>query len=236
MLNIILFGAPGCGKGTQSELLERRFSLCHISTGSIIREQIAAQTERIKNLIPTRTSQLLNDSDYITFTQLGEEFLTREALDEIILESGSITGDMVDHKIQEAIQNFAQSPSNLPDILDGYADRVSVENSINDTLFILRNLEEILEKYKKEMCICEKCSQWFNHELDGTCFDGEDHFTQQCRCNNLCFPIQTQILDMNELLENLSAGRTGSDSTSLNLCTKFFIFDELTGIFHSQNK
>ena len=45
MLNIVLFGAPGCGKGTQSELLERRFSLCHISTGSIIREQIAAQTE-----------------------------------------------------------------------------------------------------------------------------------------------------------------------------------------------
>lgn len=28
--------------------------------------------------------------------------------------------------------------------------------------------------YKKEMCICEKCSQWFNHELDETCFDGED--------------------------------------------------------------
>lgn len=45
MLNIVLFGAPGCGKGTQSELLERRFSLRHISTGNIIREQIAAQTE-----------------------------------------------------------------------------------------------------------------------------------------------------------------------------------------------
>ena len=30
MLNIVLFGAPGCGKGTQSELLEKRFSLRHI--------------------------------------------------------------------------------------------------------------------------------------------------------------------------------------------------------------
>ena len=45
MLNIVLFGAPGCGKGTQSELLEKRFSLRHISTGNVIREHIAAQTE-----------------------------------------------------------------------------------------------------------------------------------------------------------------------------------------------
>lgn len=45
MINIVLFGAPGCGKGTQSELLEKRFSLRHISTGNIIREQIAAKTE-----------------------------------------------------------------------------------------------------------------------------------------------------------------------------------------------
>ena len=45
MLNVVLFGAPGCGKGTQSELLEKRFSPRHISTGNVIREQIAAKTE-----------------------------------------------------------------------------------------------------------------------------------------------------------------------------------------------
>ena len=45
MLNIVLFGAPGCGKGTQSELLGKRFSLRHISTGNVIRQQIAAKTE-----------------------------------------------------------------------------------------------------------------------------------------------------------------------------------------------
>lgn len=44
MLNIVLFGAPGCGKGTQSELLEKKFSLSHVSTGEIIRSQIKAQT------------------------------------------------------------------------------------------------------------------------------------------------------------------------------------------------
>ena len=44
MLNVVLFGAPGCGKGTQSELLEKKFGLSHISTGEIIRSHIKAQT------------------------------------------------------------------------------------------------------------------------------------------------------------------------------------------------
>ena len=45
MLNVVLFGAPGCGKGTQSELLEKEFGLSHISTGEMIRSHIKAQTE-----------------------------------------------------------------------------------------------------------------------------------------------------------------------------------------------
>ena len=45
MLNVVLFGAPGCGKGTQSELLEKKFGLSHVSTGEIIRSHIKSQTE-----------------------------------------------------------------------------------------------------------------------------------------------------------------------------------------------
>ena len=44
MFNIVLFGAPGCGKGTQSELLEKHYGLAHVSTGDIIRGEIAAKT------------------------------------------------------------------------------------------------------------------------------------------------------------------------------------------------
>ena len=44
MLNIVLFGAPGCGKGTQSELLEKKYGLAHVSTGDLIRSEIAAKT------------------------------------------------------------------------------------------------------------------------------------------------------------------------------------------------
>ncbi|MDR0832868.1 MAG: adenylate kinase [Candidatus Symbiothrix sp.] len=40
MLNIVIFGAPGTGKGTQSELLTKKYGLHHISTGEILREEI----------------------------------------------------------------------------------------------------------------------------------------------------------------------------------------------------
>lgn len=45
MLNIVLFGPPGCGKGTQSAKLIEKYQLIHLSTGDILRGEIAAKTE-----------------------------------------------------------------------------------------------------------------------------------------------------------------------------------------------
>ncbi|WP_266362847.1 adenylate kinase [Tellurirhabdus rosea] len=45
MLNLVLFGPPGAGKGTQSEKLIDKYQLVHLSTGDLLRSQIAAQTE-----------------------------------------------------------------------------------------------------------------------------------------------------------------------------------------------
>jgi adenylate kinase len=44
MLNIVLFGPPGAGKGTQSERLIDTYQLVHLSTGDILRNEIANQT------------------------------------------------------------------------------------------------------------------------------------------------------------------------------------------------
>ena len=44
MFNLILFGPPGSGKGTQSEKLVERYQLIHLSTGHLLREEIAAKT------------------------------------------------------------------------------------------------------------------------------------------------------------------------------------------------
>ncbi|QKZ11835.1 adenylate kinase [Spirosoma sp. KUDC1026] len=45
MLNLVLFGPPGAGKGTQSEKLIKKYNLVHLSTGDLLRSQIAAGTE-----------------------------------------------------------------------------------------------------------------------------------------------------------------------------------------------
>lgn len=44
MLNIIICGAPGCGKGTQSQLIVDKYELNHFSTGELLRKEITAKS------------------------------------------------------------------------------------------------------------------------------------------------------------------------------------------------
>jgi adenylate kinase len=44
MFNLILFGPPGSGKGTQSEKIVEKFGLIHLSTGNLLRQEIAEKT------------------------------------------------------------------------------------------------------------------------------------------------------------------------------------------------
>ena len=50
MLNIILFGAPGCGKGTQAVRIKEKYNINHISTGEVIRGEIMGGTELGKSM------------------------------------------------------------------------------------------------------------------------------------------------------------------------------------------
>ncbi len=72
MLNLVLFGPPGAGKGTQSQKLIDAYQLVHISTGDLFRAHISNQTELGK-----RVSQLIAEGelvpDSITIAMLEEE-------------------------------------------------------------------------------------------------------------------------------------------------------------------
>ena len=50
MINFLIFGPPGSGKGTQSVRLAEKFNLIHLSTGDILRAEIAAGTELGKKM------------------------------------------------------------------------------------------------------------------------------------------------------------------------------------------
>lgn len=72
MLNFVLFGPPGAGKGTQSEKLIEKYQLVHISTGDLFRAHIKNQSslgQQVSALIAE--GQLVPDS--ITIAMLEEE-------------------------------------------------------------------------------------------------------------------------------------------------------------------
>ena len=118
MLNIVLFGAPGCGKGTQSELLEKRFSLRHISTGNVIRKQIAAKTDlglQMQACIERgelAPDQLVIDmvADYVAthtegtgviFDGFPRTTAQAEAFDEILAKHGQKVSVMINMEVPE---------------------------------------------------------------------------------------------------------------------------------------
>lgn len=72
MLNLVLFGPPGAGKGTQSQKLIDKYYLVHISTGDLFRGHIKGQTA-----LGQQVSQLIADGelvpDSITIAMLEEE-------------------------------------------------------------------------------------------------------------------------------------------------------------------
>ena len=45
MLNIIIFGKPGSGKGTQASIIKDKYNLQHISTGDVFRKNMSSKTD-----------------------------------------------------------------------------------------------------------------------------------------------------------------------------------------------
>ena len=73
-MNIVLFGPPGAGKGTQAKMICKEFNLLHISTGDILRDEIKSGSDlgnNVKKL--TETGQLVADNIIIEIIQLYNE-------------------------------------------------------------------------------------------------------------------------------------------------------------------
>ena len=85
MLNIVLFGPPGAGKGTQSERLTEKFKLVHLSTGDVFRANLKNETS-LGNLART----------YMDKGQLVPDELTIEMLKAEVLKHSSPIGFIFD--------------------------------------------------------------------------------------------------------------------------------------------
>ena len=75
MLNIVLFGPPGSGKGTQAVMLKKKYELFHISTGDIFRREIKGKTE-LGNEVTSYLDKGILVPDEVTFKILVAEVET----------------------------------------------------------------------------------------------------------------------------------------------------------------
>ncbi|MBR6418355.1 MAG: nucleoside monophosphate kinase [Bacteroidales bacterium] len=60
MINIVIFGAPGAGKGTQAQLLAEKYDFLHISTGDLLRQEVAMETP-----MGLRAKAIMNRGDLV---------------------------------------------------------------------------------------------------------------------------------------------------------------------------
>jgi adenylate kinase len=85
MINIILFGPPGAGKGTQSAKLIQKYSLTHISTGDLFRKHLKEGTPLGKMA-----------QDYMNKGNLVPDQVVIDMVDDKISTSGNISGIIFD--------------------------------------------------------------------------------------------------------------------------------------------
>ena len=118
MLNVVIFGAPGSGKGTQSERIVEKFGINHISTGDVLRAEIKNGTELGKTakgyidqgqLIPDElmidilasVSGSFKDSKGVIFDGFPRTIAQAGALKQMLADRGQAVSVMLDLDVPE---------------------------------------------------------------------------------------------------------------------------------------
>ena len=137
-MNIILFGPPGAGKGTQAQFIVKKHNYFQLSTGNILREEVKLQT-----VLGSEIEKLISNgkfvSDEIINTLLKQSIINLKFRDRIIFDGYP--------------RNIDQA-KNLEKILGEF------EQTIGHIIF-LNVSKEIIEKRIMGRVTCEKCHMAF---------------------------------------------------------------------------
>ena len=142
-MNIILFGPPGAGKGTQAQNIVEKFNLFQISTGDLLRAEIKNKTELGKQI-----EQIINRGDFVT--------------DKIVnnLLEKTIKKDLYRNKII-----FDGYPRNINQAKSLEMMLKKDNQSINYILFLSVS-KKTIEKRILGRVVCEKCKKTLNEYYD----------------------------------------------------------------------
>lgn len=163
MRNIVIFGAPGSGKGTQSALLVEKYGFKHISTGDVLRAEIKNETELGKTaqtfidkgqLIPdslmidilAATYDAMQPCDGVIFDGFPRTIPQAEALKEMLARRGTEVAGMLelavpDEMLTERLINRGKTSGRADDNEETIKKRLAVYNE---------QTAPLIEWYEKE--------------------------------------------------------------------------------------
>jgi len=119
MLNIIICGAPGCGKGTQSDLIVEKYGLKHLSTGDLLRNEIAKKSalgleaenyiskgnlvpdKMIFDILSNAIAEQTKDSKGIILDGFPRNVAQAEALEELMKKLNKETTVLIDLNVED---------------------------------------------------------------------------------------------------------------------------------------
>ncbi len=168
----VLFGPPGAGKGTQAAAMVERYNLHHVSTGDLLRKEIAAGTElgrEVKALI--EDGRLVPDD--VVIRLIGQEFQTVKGVDGFLLdgfprtiEQARILDDMLD-KVGASLTAVVSIM--IPDemVIERISHRAAIEGRADDAnVEIIRHrIETYHAQTEPEIPYYKEQGKY--HEIDG---------------------------------------------------------------------
>ena len=143
-MNLVLFGPPGSGKGTQSELVCEMFHLSHLSTGEALRAAIEAGSELGK-----RAKAIVEDGDLVPDKMISE------VVDQIVGEHRANTASFL-------FDGYPRTISQVKD-LDDLCER---HNLAAPAIVNLEVADEILMLRLTGRRICSECKHSYNVHFD----------------------------------------------------------------------
>ena len=132
-MNIIIFGPPGAGKGTQAKYLVKKLNSFQISTGDMLREEIKKDTEIGKKII-----NYMNDGKFV------EDEIVNKLLEKIIFDSKKMNKLIFDGYPRTI--NQAKNLENLLSKSSQKIDYIFFLNTNKDSIIARIEKRKILEK------------------------------------------------------------------------------------------
>lgn len=152
MFNIALFGPPGAGKGTQSRKLVEKYNLAYISTGDILREEMAEGTilgQQAKNVI--EKGELVSDDIIVQIiekkikTNTGVNGFLFDGFPRTIIQAYILEGLL--SKLNTSLSCMISLEVPEEELLKRMKERAKKENRSDDTEKVIRNR---LKEYKNK--------------------------------------------------------------------------------------